>query len=420
MRWRVHLDYAPRTSLNYYFLRSSFDPDHIQNLQNVEERTLFSPRNVNHDSELTLDLTVAKDGTAEPTFIYKLGRTQEETVLRKGRPFYLDMTTAESEQFSNAYLGLDFGTSNTSISYIDGASIQVFKKRSSEKYWSELSDLTSSLPYPLASSLAEYLCQTDQVKLATKAREFVESALTLAAYIAYVDHCQRLGRGQSKLFKGFTQRSAGPLWKLFQECMLQAAGRRSISAGYSTLLDGDLMQEIDRAVTMVAEYKHGKQDDAAANVSRAVKILANVTQSVFQDAVFGYFQLVQKQRFGKSYEGLFRHAHGKPPFVDVSRYVGTLPFSDNETYLVDRATGKAVSLEPLILWAPCSRHKELENGHCFMYDFTEKDGTYTFKAAGFPCTLNASPRGEFAELASQLAALSEGDKPVQPVEVNLV
>lgn len=419
MRWRVHLDHAPRTSLNYYFLRSSFDPGDVQNLQNIEERTVHTPRNIRHDSELTLELTVANDGTAEPTFIYKLGCSPSESASKRGRAFYLDMTTAEPEQLSNAYLGLDFGTSNTSVSYIDESSIQIYKRRSGEKFWNELSDLSSSLPFPLSASLASYLCQTDQAKLASGARDFLEAALTMAAYVAYIDYCLSKGRAQTKLFKGFTQRSAGPLWNFFRSCMEQTAGRRAFSARYAELLEPEHLREIDRAVTVVAEYKHGKQDDSAANVTRAVKILANITQVVFQDAVFGYFQIVQKQRFGKQYDGSFRHAHGRPPFVEVSHYAGALPFSDNETYLVDRATGKAVSLEPLILWAPCPRHKELENGHCFMFDFLDRDGTSTFKAAGFPCTLKANPTGEFPELATQLLSLAAGDSPIYPVEVML-
>lgn len=419
MRWRVHLDHAPRTCLNYFFLRSSFDPEDVTNLQNIEEHTIYTPRNIRLDSELTLELTVAKDGTAEPNFVYRVGRSPNESVSKKGRAFYLDMTTAESEQASNAYLGLDFGTSNTSVSYIDESSIHVYKRRSGEKFWNELSDLSSSLPFPLSASLATYLCQTDQAKLASSARDFLEAALTVAAYVAYIDYCASKGRAQTKLFKGFSQRSAGPLWKFFQDCMKQTSGRRTFSARYSDLLGPEHFAEIDRAVTVVAEHKHGKQDDSTANVSRAVKILANITQGAFQDAVFGYFQQVQKQRFGKQYDGAFRHAHGRQPFVEVSHYAGTLPFSDNETYLIDRATGKAVSLEPLILWAPCPRHKELENGHCFMFDFLDATGTSTFKAVGFPCTLNANPTGDFAELAAQLLSLAAGDAPIYPVEITL-
>jgi hypothetical protein len=419
MRWRVHLDRAPRQRLNYYFLRSSFDPDDIPNLQNIEEHTAHTPRNCTHDQHLTLDLAIAEDGTATPTFIYKLGRSEKETIAKLGKPFYLDMTTGDTASVGTAYVGIDFGTSNTSISYVDSAAIQVFTRRSDEKYWSELSDLSMSLPYPLASVLANYLCQTDQARLATAARDFLESALTLAAYIAYIDHCTDLGRAEARLFKGLTKRSAGPLWKLFLDSMKQTNGKRIVSTGYGALLDSELGEEISRAVTIVAEYKHGKHSDSTANVTRAVEIMANVSHNVFQEFVFGYFQQVQKQRFAKTYEGAFRHAHGRPPFVQVSKYEGTIAFSDNETYMVNRTTGRAVSLEPLILWAQCPQHRDLENGHCYMYDSTERDGAFTFKAVGFPCVLKANASGAFSELASQLNTMASLDRPFYPVEVKI-
>lgn len=64
MRWRVHLDSAPRSSLHYYFLRSSFDPEDIQNMQNVEEKVVHPPKNFKFDPDLTVELQVTEDGTA--------------------------------------------------------------------------------------------------------------------------------------------------------------------------------------------------------------------------------------------------------------------------------------------------------------------------------------------------------------------
>ena len=419
MRWRVHLDKAPRRNLNYYFLRSSLDPNDIVNLQNLEEHVIYTPRNCSLDQDLTLELTVAEDGTTTPKFIYKQGRTESETVHREGRPFYLDMTTGDNALPATAYIGLDFGTSNTSVSYVDQTSIQFYRRRSHEKDWNELGDLSTSLPYPLAAPLANYLCQTDQQRLANAAREFLESALTMAAYVAYLDHCCSLGRADVRLFKSFTKRSAGPLWGLFQESMKQSAGRRSISSGYDALLEPGLFEEINQAVSLVAQHKHGKISDSSANVLRPVQILANVSQQVFEDLSFGYFQQVQKQRFATSYEGAFRRAHGRPPFVQSLKYQGTISFSDNETYVVNQVTRKALSLEPLILWSSCPLHPELENGHCYLYDSVERDGTYTYKAVGFTCVLKAGTGGHFVELSKQLKGMFESDKPVYTVDVGL-
>ena len=87
MRWKFRMERPPRKKLEYYFLRSSFDSDDIDNLQNIEQTTLFTPKKCIFDSEMKLQLTVEEDGTARPEFIYKTGRTKEETISVEGHPF---------------------------------------------------------------------------------------------------------------------------------------------------------------------------------------------------------------------------------------------------------------------------------------------------------------------------------------------
>src|SRR5215467_4249154 len=118
MEWRVHLDKAPRRRLDYYYLRSSFNHEDIENLQNVEERTLHTPQGVSFDNQISVQLVVAEDGTARPRFVYKKGRNGEELESVAGKPFYLDMTYGKSNVGGRAYIGFDFGTSNSSLSYV--------------------------------------------------------------------------------------------------------------------------------------------------------------------------------------------------------------------------------------------------------------------------------------------------------------
>jgi len=264
-------------------------------------------------------------------------------VARNGRPFYMDITTGEQRTETTSFFGLDFGTSDTSVSFVDKRAVQTFKRRSTESSWNELSDLSSSLPYFLAAPLAAYLCQTDPHRLAEKARDFVEAALTFAAYVTYLDHWAVKGRAETKLFKGLGKRSAGPLWNMFQSCEKQVGPQGIFSLGYRTLLEPEFFAEIDHAVSLVAQHKHGKVQEGLANVLRAVQILANISQQVFMRMTFGFFQQVQKERFGQRYEGLFRHAHGRPSFIESSKYSGTLAFSDNETYIVQQESRKGIS-----------------------------------------------------------------------------
>jgi len=88
-----------------------------------------------------------------------------------------------------AYVGFDFGTSNSSVSYVDNASITAYEKRKSESSWQELNEIAYELPYPAAEPLLRYLeCTSSNAKeIANTAREAFEAALATAAYCAYAD-----------------------------------------------------------------------------------------------------------------------------------------------------------------------------------------------------------------------------------------
>jgi hypothetical protein len=409
MRWKVRLERHPSRRLDYYFLRSSFDPNEVGSLQNVEERTVYTPKGCRFDWDLQIELTVTQDGTATPRFIYKTGRDESETVATRGKPFYLDMTLGQPDSLPEAYIGLDFGTSNTSVSFVSQASIEVYEKRAQEKTWNDLNDLISSLPYPLAAPLASYV-RSEPAGLVSAARDFAEAALTIAAYLAYLEYCAHKGRAASYLLKGFTKRSAGPLWKLFKEST-QAAGRSTdFSAHLKELTEPPLYDTVDRFVTQIAKEKHGKLSGLEMDTVRPVQILANVLQKVFSDCKFGLFQRVQKQRFEKTFHGFFRHATGRSPFVTVFKYNGELPFGQDEAFVVK--SGAGLPLQPLIFWNQCPKHPELDCGHCYLFDSVELPGVFSFKAAAFPCTCVASTENEFAPLAHQLAEFTKADAPV--------
>lgn len=416
MCWKVHLDSAPRRSLHYYFLRSGFDPQDTQNLQNIEETVLHSPKNVSFDRDLAFELRVSEDGTATPKFVYHLGRADTDSVTQQGRPFFLDMTTGDSVAVGEAYVGLDFGTSNTSLSFVNRTSIEVFERRAQERSWNELSDLASSLPYPLAAPLAHYLCQTDSIRLSTAARDFIESALTLAAYIAYQEYCTKKGRASTRILKSLAKRSAGPIWGLFRNCMTQLGNHAVFSAAYREFLNPQLKAEIDSAVDAIAKFKHGKVGHEGANPIRVVQVLANVSHLAFHENTFGMFQDVEKRRFSKDYEGVFRRAHGRPSFVSVESYAGSVSFSNNECYVLNATNRRALPMEPLIVWESCPKHPELENGHCFLFDTAEASGTFSYKAVGFTCTLEVDASTN-APLAQRLRQVCQEDEAIDEVKV---
>jgi len=350
MRWRVRLDRPPRKYLEYYFLRSSVDPEDLENLQNVQETKIHTPSEAAFDAAIQCELTVREDGTANPRFIHHAGMSETDSTIAQGQAFYLDMADVRTNPGSwDVYLGLDFGTSNTSVSVVDQLAIQVYRRRAVERDWNELSDLVSSVPYPLASPLGTYLTQREPSGLVMSALEFFEGALAIAAYTAYLEHCVNLGTSTYRLFRGFTQRSVGPLWRLLQDTLGLLGTRAKIADGYHELLTPELKNPIDAFVHLLSDAKHGKAKHSEADTVRPIQILANISSRVFGTQVFGFFDLVQKQRFKEQHVGFFRHAHGNPPFVRISRYEGTKAFSDDQAYIVNPVTRTGLPLHPLIL-----------------------------------------------------------------------
>jgi len=397
MAWKVRLKSAPKHALRYYFLRSSYDPADNQNLLNVEEQLLPTPKDCSFDSNLQVEVTVREDGTALPRFIYKKGRNDSESVFKDGREFYFDATSSTAANAEpEAFIGLDFGTSNSSVSFVSEEAVRVFRKRATEKSWKSLNELIPVLPYPLAAPLARYFGQRDDRALVEEAFEFVESTLALASYIAFVEMCVRKGTKQTRLLKGFTQRSAGPLWNLLQACLEQLGNKAQFVAPYRDLLTPELFKQMDSAVTQWAAYKHRKLGPSEIDALKPVEILANISSRVFGEMSFGFFENVKKARFGKNYTGLFRVAHGASSFVQVLRYEGPFPFSEDPAFVVDRNTGIGLPLEPLIFWYPCSAHKDSEFGHCFIYDLPvnpkgKTDQMYSFKAVASHCSFVIPP-----------------------------
>jgi hypothetical protein len=81
MRWRVKLDHAPKSRLDYHFLRSSLDPEDVQALQNPGHTVVVTPKNARFHPTLAVELSVRDDGTASPRFIYREGGADQERIF---------------------------------------------------------------------------------------------------------------------------------------------------------------------------------------------------------------------------------------------------------------------------------------------------------------------------------------------------
>ncbi len=415
LRWKVKLDRPPRRMLDYYFLRTGFSPykeclDNENSEPDLNEtkysddllnlsHTIYTPSDCNFDNNIHVELTIGKETkTAKAKFIYRMGTSEKDRIAVEGKPFYLDMTDTQDNPTSKAYLGLDFGTSNTSVSFINQRAIRTYQKRASEKSWLDLKDLCMKLPYPLGSTLAKYIRETDKSKMIILAREFVESALALSAYISYLDMCAKKTANKTKYLGEFQFRSVGPLWKLLQKSVSEVGSKAYFASGFIELTD-NFETEVQKAVSFFNDHKHEKQDDAGFD-HRFVEIIANISQKVFSKYSFGFFENIQPQR-GGIFGGVFRIAHGNNPnFVDSRSYIGKYAFIQNELYVVDFKEKVALPLEPLMFWYRCEKH--VDSDHCYLFDKEEKGVGFSYKAAGISCqfslTSNHSELGTFKDV----------------------
>jgi hypothetical protein len=96
------------------------------------------------------------------------------------------------------------------------------------------------------------------MSLIRSALEFFEAALAVGAFVTYLEFCATKRQKESHLFKGFTQRSIGPLWALLKDSLAQLGREADIARAYEELLLPGLGESIDKAISFFNDYKHDK------------------------------------------------------------------------------------------------------------------------------------------------------------------
>lgn len=430
--WKVKLDRPPRQIMNYYFLRTGMSPfsdeelggtgqrkfsDHLLNL---ESQTTPTPSDTNFDSHTFIELKIEKERkSAFAKFIYSHDNKGRPRTVVDAKPFYIDITDTQDYPITKAFIGLDFGTSNTSVSFISQRAIKSYESKSGEKGWMELNELTRKLPYPLAASLAHYLSQHGKDLIAMRGLEFVEASLAIAAYASYLELCttkkqHKNKEGQiecipsTKYFRAFTQRSLGPLWGLLRETQKAIKGKAVTTGQFQDFLSEAYYNEIDQAITDLGEIKHQKKNPDSVNIQRIIQIVANINRKVFEKYAFGFFENVLAEKFKPGqYSGRFRLAQGdSATFIESEEYSGAYPFPSGLAYLVSFEERIALPLLPLIFWHPCKSHPH--NDHCYIYDIAGKGEApeyFSYKAANYECKLEFG--GDNAELKEIFSLLNQ-------------
>lgn len=416
LRWKVRLAKAPNQTLDYYFMRSSFDPEEMNARHNIDFRVI-TPRDSSFGASIGVELIVREDGTAEPSFIYGKGLQSGKNTVVKGRPFYMDMTFASEEAGGDTYLGFDFGTSSSSLCYVDASDIKVYADRANDRTWMSLSVLIDVVPYPAAYPLARFLSETSADQMDKWGREAFEGMLSLVSYIAYAEHCSILS-SKGGVFKGFRQRSAGPLWGMFKRCAEGTGKKWEFGKELLILLNESSLKEIDAAVSQVAQAKHGKRPQDL-DYPRILEKFGNAIAKAMNGRIFGYFEDARRKAFNmKAFQGIFRNARGSaPPFIDIYQYEGPEYFPAEFVFMFDLESGKGLPLFPFIVRGLDKIQSHHEEPDFFMYDITKAgDKQIGYKAIQERDEVTCSKDGVFPELFECISIFLRCDEPVKIIE----
>ena len=404
LSWKVRLSTSPKRCIEYFFLRSSFDPEDLDALHNVASTKIFTPAGAKFQQSIEVELIVREDGTAEPKFAYGRDNLNQGTVVA-GKPFFMDMTFAAEEQSGETYLGLDFGTSTSSCSFIRSEDVQFIEQRAKSREWRELADLLQDLPYPVAAPLARYISETDSHRRSERGREAAEALLTFAAYVSFAERCTTF-TGQA-LFKGMAHRSAGPLWALLKNSLRGARTDLIFSSAFRDLVEPGSAEQIDTWVSEIAYSKHGKL--ATIDYVTFLSMLANILARSLGEAAFGVFEGVTAKKFaGGKFTGRFRSLKGQgQPFVQVSEYEGPHAFSEAEPILVHPERKVGLSLAPLYFWG--LDHSSQADLDLFEFD-GPKGSHFAYKAVQLRAECLLKGEGELKEVWDHVSALRQLDQ----------
>lgn len=404
LRWKFRLSSPPKRSLDYYFLKSSLDYEATASLHNIDHRVI-SPKSATFDSNLVLELKVSPDGTAYPKFVYRQGGMNGDQCSVDGKPFFLDMTYGEKTTLGEAYVGFDFGTSNSSVSYVEQQAVRVYTERASDKGWQELNDLVNVLPYPAAYHLARFLGSTSEAEIRERFGVAFESLLFSILALAFVDYRTTIEARKSSIFRQFTKGSAGPIWSVLRSILERKAKQTLLLPKFNTLLELRTRSAIDAAISAINDMKHHRVSDYTGH-REVLSILGNALNGALTGWRFGQFEDITKRGFSSKYTGIFRAAHGSHgPFVEIHEYEGSETFSNMEAVLVSPERGDVVRLSPLMFWTSPSGHAQQDVA---LLDSTS-EASSNYRLVGGGGAVDVGKASELVDLHEMCVELSQGD-----------
>ena len=358
LQWRIKLKRPPKQFLDYLFSRPSQSrsparptEDIFDGAFNLEHRRLTTSAK-KFDSAIHIDLEVRSDGTTTPKFIYQAanprGGIAENAVA--GRSFFIDMTTQSESSVTKIrqYVGFDFGTSSSAVCTLNEKEIRLTEARAASSDWKSVNDSLQALPYPVAISVRRYLSRHSNEVAA--AREAFESGLAFMAYVTAAEACH-LGCVDGEL-KSFPHRAMSPLWALFVNCQRRLGKKGIFSKEFSRVLENPSEVSLFKeAIDSFTLNKHGKLADSAKDWHRYVQLPLRAIVTGLKGIEFGRSMICTPVPFGVGkHKGTFVFAKDNQPFVNTMKFESDGSIDGSLALLVDRHSGKTLSLFPFVFW----------------------------------------------------------------------
>ena len=339
--WRVKLSSAPKHTLNYHYIKSSFDPTDLENVHNVINNRIYISGPV-YGQSIDVELEVREDGTAIPAFLFNRGKSNQRR--EDGVSFFLDMTYAGELAPAESYLGLDFGTATSAGSLVFQNDIKAYHEREKDASWAELGELIGVLPYNISHPLANYVAQTEPHLLEKFGKRTLEAMVTFIVFVSYSEISSIHLATPIQIPPNFN-RSLGPLKDLGIQLVSQKLESTLVAKKLLTIFKGNTLNTLNNAVEEINNIKH----DRAANLdfNYILGNFGNHIKDALSGCVVGQFDSTRLKTFGGGYEGIFRSLVGpNEPFVKLYNFVGPTDFSMDDVYIVHIASNVAISLSP--------------------------------------------------------------------------
>ena len=400
LTWRVRLDRPPKQYLNYFFGRG-LNVDNLEDRYNFVQTRAVTPKGIQFDNAIQVRLRIRDDGTCIPTFIYRVDQAGQAVSAVEGQAFCIDLVTANQKVRRAAYMGIDFGTATSAISFVDWRQIEEFEVRGKDDFWLSLNELVD-LPAPIAMPIKAMLGATRPEEQARYAMAALEAALTFACFAIWADVTSRSAM-PFKAFGPAWKRSAGYLKKLLLDFIGSKAQSPFLTI-FRTKVTSDVRQELDKAIQALDDEKHHKKPAGSYDCRPLLEKLGNACREAFKDWHFGSMDGISKVGFSQRFRGTFRIASGSPPYHQSLRYSGPTPYSENEALLVNPATGEVLTLSPLYFWY--REHHGQTWQDCMAFDGIGRDGRVSFKSAGTDSSLALGP--QLKELEDAIRGALEG------------